>query len=81
MPSLVDDRIRERIAAVGGAQDRAAETQNAGHIFRPQHARTARLDEAVEAVFDAEHLDAGVAGRLHDRSDDGVETRARLRRR
>ena len=48
--------------------------------FGPSDARAPWLDETVEAVFDAEHLDAGVAGRLHDRPDDRVQSRARHRR-
>ena len=36
-------------------------------------ARSARLDQAVEAVFEADALDAGVAGGLDDGADDGVQ--------
>ena len=36
-------------------------------------ARTARLDQAVEAVFEADALDAAVGGGLDDGADDGVE--------
>ena len=53
------DRIRERIAAVGRAENRAAETQDAGDVARREHARAARLDEAVEAVLEADDVDAG----------------------
>ena len=31
------------------------------------------IDQAVEAVLEAEDLDAGVVGRLDDGADDGVE--------
>ena len=63
----------ERIAAVDRAEDRAAEPQDAGDIARRQHARAVRLEQAVEAVFEADALDAGVAGRLDDGADDGVQ--------
>ena len=43
--------------AVDGAQNGAAEAQDAGHVARRQSPRLFRIDEAVEAVFDAEHLD------------------------
>ena len=48
------DRMGERVAAVGRAEDGAAEPQDAGHIPRRQRPRTPGLDEAVEAVFDAD---------------------------
>ena len=67
------DHLGERIAAVHGAENGSAEPQDAGHIARREHARAARLDQTVEAVLDADALDAAVGGRLHDGADDGVE--------
>ena len=37
--------------------------------------RARRVEQAVEAVFEADDLDAGVEGRLDDGADDGVEAR------
>ena len=67
------DRIRERVAAVDRAEDRAAEAQDAGDVARRQHARTAGLDQPVEAVFEADALDAAVGAGLDDGADDGVQ--------
>ena len=39
------------------------------------------FEQAVEAVFEADALDAGVGRGLDDGADDGVEARARRRRR
>ena len=73
MPSEVSTGYGERVAAVGRAEDRAAEAQDAGDVARRQHARAIRLEQAVEAVFEADALDAGVGGGLDDGADDGVE--------
>ena len=73
VPSDVCDRIGERIAGVDGAENRAAEAQDAGDVARREHARAVGLDQAVEAVFDADALDAAVAGGLDDGADDGVQ--------
>ena len=67
------DRIGERIAAVDGAEDRAAEPQDAGDVARRQRTRAAGFDQAVEAVLEADALDAAVAGGLDDGADDRVE--------
>ena len=48
------DRLGERVAAVGRAEDRAAEPQDAGHVARRQRPRALGLDQAVEAVFEAD---------------------------
>ena len=69
------DRVRERVAAVGRAENGAAEAQDAGDVARREHARAVGLDQAVEAVFEADALDAGVGRRLDDGADDGVEAR------
>ena len=38
-----------------------------------ERARHVRIDEPVEAVFETEHLDPGVAGGLDDGADDRVQ--------
>jgi hypothetical protein len=38
-----------------------------------QDARLLRIDEAVEAVFEANHLNAGVGGRFDDRANDRIQ--------
>ena len=73
MPSRRGDRLVKRIAAVDGAEDRAAEPEDAGDVARRQQPRLFRIDQAVEAVLEADDLDAGVVGRLDDGADDGVE--------
>ena len=69
------DRLRERIAAIDGAENGAAQAQDAGDVFRRQHARFLRVNQPVEAVLEPDDGDVGVAGRLDDRADDGVEAR------
>ena len=68
------DHLGERIPAVHRAENRAAEPQDAGDVARRERARAARLDQAVEAVLDADALDAAVGRRLDDCANDGVET-------
>ena len=68
-----DDRLGERIAAVDRAEDRAAEAEDAGHVTRRQRPRLLGIDEAVEAVFEADDLDAGVVRGLDDGADDRVQ--------
>ena len=63
----------ERIAAIDGAEDGAAEAEDARDVARRQDARTIRLEEAVEAVFEAKALDAAVPRGLHGGADDGVQ--------
>ena len=64
---------RERVAAVGRAENRAAHAEDARDVVRTQHARASLVYEAVEAVFEADALPAEVRSGLHDRADDGVE--------
>ena len=66
-------QLMKRIAAIDGAEDGAAEPQDARHVARRQHARAIRLEEAVEAVFEADALDAAVGRGLDDGADDGVQ--------
>ncbi len=68
------DRPGERIPAIDRAEDGAAEPEDARHIPRREQTRFLGIDEAVEAVFEAEHFDAGVVRRLDDRANDRVET-------
>src|SRR5678816_480805 len=68
------DRLGERISAVDGAEDRSAQTQDAGDIARREDARLLGIDEPVEAVFQAHDLNLGVVRRLDDGADDCVET-------
>ena len=67
------DRIEKRIAAIGRAENRPAEPHDAADVVRCEHARSAALDQAIEAVFEADAFDAGVIGGLDHRADDGVQ--------
>ena len=67
------DRILERVAVIGRAEDGPAEAQDAGDVLGRQDPRARRVEQAVEAVFEADDLDAGVEGGLDDGADDGVE--------
>ena len=69
------DRVEERVAAVDRAEDRAADAQDAGDVLRHQDAVPVRLDEAVEAVLEAEAGDAVVVGRLDHGANDRVQPR------
>jgi hypothetical protein len=46
------------------AQDRAAQTEDAGHILRGQRPRPRGIQQPVEAVLEPDHIDVGVAGGL-----------------
>ena len=66
--------VVEGIAAVGGAEDRAAAGQNAADVFEGELERFFRPDEAVEAVGDADDLPVVFEdGGLDGGADDGVE--------
>ena len=67
------DRILERVAVIGRAEDGPAQAQDAGDVVRRQDAGSRRVQQAVEAVFEADDLDPGVVGGLDDGADDGVE--------
>ena len=67
------DLVRERVAAVDGAEDRPAEAQDARDVAGREEARPIGLDETVEAVFEADALDARICRGLHDRANDGVQ--------
>jgi len=58
---------------VGGAEDGAAEPEDAGDVSQRERARSIRLDEAVETVFEADDLDAAVGRGLDHGADDCVE--------
>ena len=76
------DRVAGWIAAVGGAEDRAAGVDDAAHIFAGEldDAVAARVllrsHQAVEAVTDADDVPAPVAGGERGGADDGVQTRS-----
>ena len=72
-PSEVATDAANGLPRVDRAEDRAAEAQDAGDVARRQLARAVGLEQAVEAVLEAEARDAGVAGGLDDRADDRVE--------
>jgi len=67
------NRFGERIAAIDGAENRAAEPQNAGDVAWRQLARLLGIDEAVETLFEANDFDARVVGGLHHCADDRVQ--------
>jgi len=67
------DRIDKRVAPVGGAENRASETQNARDVTWGQRAGALGEDQSVKAVLEADALDIGVGGRLDDRPNHGVE--------
>ena len=67
------DRHGERVAAVDRAEDGAAQAQDAGDVLGAQRPGHVRIDEAVEAVLEAEDSDPRVAGGLHHRADHRVQ--------
>ena len=69
------NRIRERVPAIGRAEDRAAAPQNARHVQEGQRPRAARVDQSSEPVLDADDLEAAAGRRLDDGTDDGIEAR------
>jgi hypothetical protein len=70
-----DDGLRERVAAIDRPENGATTTEDAGHVPGRQRPRFRRVNETVEAVLEAEHLDVGVGGGFDDRPDDGVQAR------
>jgi len=66
-------RVGEGVAAVGGAEDGAADPQDAGHVLGQQHARAVGVEQPVEAVLQAQDPDSRVDGGLDDGPDDRVE--------
>jgi hypothetical protein len=74
-PLRGDDRLRERVAAVDGPENGAAAAEDSGHVPGRQRPRFLGVNEAVEAVLEAEHLDVGVGGGFHDRPNDRVQAR------
>ena len=69
------DGIGEGIAAVGGAENRPAEPEDAGDVARRDGPRPLRDNEAVKAVFEADALDLRVGCRLDDGANHRVEPR------
>ena len=54
--AVLDFSVVERVAAVGGAENRAAAGQNAGNFFQRELERFLRPDQAVEAIGNADDL-------------------------
>ena len=75
-PLRCRNRLEKRVSAVHGPEDRAAQPQDAGDIAGRQRSRLLGIDQAVEAVFEADDLEPGVAARLDDSTDDGVQARS-----
>ena len=71
-----DNRLDERIAVIDGAENGAAETKDAGDVARCERSRFLRVNQPVEAVFESDHFDAGVARRLDDGANDCVQARS-----
>jgi hypothetical protein len=67
------DRIKERVASVGGTENGAADAKNAGDVFRLESPPAVGLDEAVEAVLQSDDFAVAVGAGLDDRADHGVE--------
>ena len=68
-------RVRERVAAVRGAENRPTEPENAGDVARGEDARSPGLDQAIETVFETNDFNSAVGRGLDDGADDGVESR------
>ena len=69
------NRVGERVAAVRGSEDRSADAKDAGDVARCELAPAVRLDQAVEAVLEADDFAVTIAGRLDNGADDGVQAR------
>ncbi len=65
--------ILEGIPAVGRAENGPAESEDASHVRRRQGPGAGGVQEAVEAVLQADDLDTGVAGGLDHRPDHRVQ--------
>ena len=75
MPPGAIGWVFERIAAIGGAEDGPAQPQDAGDVAGSQRPGPAGIQQAVEAVLEADDLHSGVPPRLDDRPDHRVEAR------
>jgi hypothetical protein len=67
------DRRAQRVPAIGGPQDRAADAEDAGDVARRQFPPTVEFEKTVEAVREADDLAVDVRRRLDDRADDRVQ--------
>jgi hypothetical protein len=63
-------------AAVAGAEDRAAEEQEAVHFVGIEHARAHRVEKALKAAQEPEGRPAILCCRNHDGADDSVQAGA-----
>ena len=73
MAPPVGDGIFERVAAIGRAEDGAAQPQDAGDVPGRQQPRARRVEQSVKAVLEPDDLDSGVERRLDHRTNDRVE--------
>ena len=73
MPSGVTIGSANGFAAIDRSEDRAAKPQDARDVARRERPGLLGIDQAVEAVLEAEHLDARVVRRLDDGADDGIQ--------
>ena len=73
-------RVGDRVAAVGGADDRATLVNDAansvtGQLDQPTVGVLVRKQQPVEAVADPDHIPVAVSCRQGGRADDSVESR------
>ncbi|MNX90407.1 hypothetical protein D3C86_1224530 [compost metagenome] len=72
--AILDDRVLEGVAAVGGPEDGAAPRDDAADVVEAEGHDEVRLEQAVEAVPNADDLPAVLGDRhLGDGADDGVQ--------
>jgi hypothetical protein len=67
------DGIEERITPVHRAENRAADAKDARDVLGSEDPMPVGLDEAIEAVFEAQTSDAVIVSRLDDGANDGVQ--------
>ena len=75
-PVVLEHRIGERIAAVGRAQDGAAQVGDAAHAVARHRHHLVLAQQSHVAALDAQHVPAAVEGREYRGTNDGVEARA-----
>ena len=64
------------MALVGGAEDGAAEFEDADGVLGLEHRVVAGRQQALEAVAEADDLPAELVRRADDAVDDGIESGA-----
>ena len=68
-----DHFLDEGVAGVDRAEDGAPAPEDAGDVPGGQHAHPVEFEQPVEAVFDPDDFEAGVAAGLDDGADDRVQ--------